>query len=500
MTQTDTSPRPITADLNAVADTTTRNGVASQNQPHIVLIVPRGEAVRNVLYSDTLKVLSTQARLTLLSVVDDEDFRSRFVSQVERFVTLRELEQAKAVGYLRAALEDAHFRWLWSAVARNKWERHDIMARRKGRQLFRLGEKTLARMLGIRPVLESLTKVEQALTYKMRPTDQFDKLFADIKPDLVFNASHIHGFAGELPARVASKIGIPTAGFVFSWDNLTSRSRILVPYDYYLVWTPEQKTLLRKIYPHVREENIFVTGSAQLDFHFKPEFQLSREELCERIGVDPARPYILWTTGIHTHFREEHKHILNVIEMLDKLDVPQKPQLVVRVYAKGASKEMLELAQQKIPDVFFPPVEWDKKWLMPHTNDLFTYTNQVRHAALSINAASTVTLEFLLLDKPVINLDFDPPGTNLHPSEGYARHIRFDHFWPVAQSGATMVAHSSEEMKQFLERGLNEPEADSGARQAFVEKFFAGFADGQAGERVGQTLLELARKHQKVSR
>jgi hypothetical protein len=463
-------------------------------KPHIVLIVPRGEAVRNVLYSDTLKVLSENARLTLLSVVDDADFRARFEPQIERFVPLKEFEQARSVGYLRAAVEDAHFRWLWSAVARNKWERHDIKARRQKRHLFRAGEKTLARTLGNRPTLEALTKIEQALTYKLRPTDQFDKLFAEIKPDLVFNASHIHGFAGELPARVAAAMGIPTAGFVFSWDNLTSRSRILVPYDFFLVWTPGQKKLLRKIYPRVRDENVFVTGTAQLDFHFQPEFHLSREELCRRIGVDPSRPYILWTTGIHTHFPEEHKHILNVIEMLDKLDVPQKPQLVVRVYAKGASAEMKELAQRQFPDVFFPPVEWDAVRLMPHPEDLYTYTNQVRHAALSINAASTVTLEFLLLDKPVINLDFDPPGSNLHPSQGYARHIRFDHFWPIAQSGATLVARSSDDMKRFLEQALKEPQAGSAARQKFVETFFEGYADGHAGERVAQTLLQLARR------
>jgi CDP-glycerol glycerophosphotransferase (TagB/SpsB family) len=156
---------------------------------------------------------------------------------------------------------------------------------------------------------------------------------------------------------------------------------------------------------------------------------------------------------------------------------------------------MKELAQQKIPDVAFPRVEWDEVRLMPKPEDLYTYTSQVHHAALSINAASTVTLEFLLLDKPVINLDFDPPGTKLHPAHGYARHIRFDHFLPVAESGATMVAKSSDELKQFIERGLKEPEADSAKRKAFVQKFFEGTADGHAGERVAECLLELARRN-----
>ena len=490
---TETANEEAIAELPAPTNSEASEAV-DKSKPHIVLIVPRGEAVRNTLYSDTLKVLSKNARLTLLSVVDDEAFRARFESQLERFVPLKEFEQAKKVAYLRTAIEDAHFRWIWSAVARNKWERHDIMAKKRKRHLFRLGEKTLARALGRRVVLEGLTKVERAATYKYRPTDQFDKLFAEIKPDLVFNASHIHGFAGELPARVAHAMGIPTAGFVFSWDNLTSRSRILVPYDYYLVWSPDQKKLLLKTYPRTNPDNVFVTGTPQMDFHFKPEYVLSREELSKRIGIDPSRPFILWTTGINTHFPDEHKHILNAIELMKQLDISPRPQLVVRVYAKGASKEMKELAQQKIPDVAFPPVEWDPVRLMPQPEDLYTYTNQVRHAALSINAASTVTLEFLLLDKPVINLDFDPPGTDLHPAHGYARHIRFDHFLPVAESGATMVAKSSEDLKRFIERGLKESMADSAQRRAFVEKFFEGTADGHAGERVANCLLDLAKR------
>ncbi len=49
-----------------------------------------------------------------------------------------------------------------------------------------------------------------------------------------------------------------------------------------------------------------------------------------------------------------------------------------------------------------------------------------------------------MLDKPVINLDFDPPGSNLPWCLGYQRHIRFDHYRPVAESGAVMVARSEE--------------------------------------------------------
>lgn len=42
--------------------------------PHILLIIARGEAVRNFLYSETITVLRQRAHLTLLSVLNDADF------------------------------------------------------------------------------------------------------------------------------------------------------------------------------------------------------------------------------------------------------------------------------------------------------------------------------------------------------------------------------------------------------------------------------------------
>ena len=96
------------------------------------------------------------------------------------------------------------------------------------------------------------------------------------------------------------------------------------------------------------------------------------------------------------------------------------------------------------------------------------------------------------MDKPVINLDFDPPGSNLAPCDGFKRHIRFDHFWPVAQSGGTMVAQSEDDMRRMLVQGLTEPQTGSAGRKRFVREFSGFTADGESGQRVAAALLNLA--------
>ncbi|MEM8960867.1 MAG: hypothetical protein AAGD38_05275 [Acidobacteriota bacterium] len=480
-----------------------RRATAATDRPHVVMVIPRGEAVRNFLYSHTLDTLSEQARVTLLSVVDDQAFRDRYGPQVDAIHSLDEHPQDGLTARLRILAENAHDRWLWGKTAQNHWVLRDRRARARGAWAMwqRRAVKVGATLLGNRPAVHMLTRAERRLAHRRRPTRDFDRLFTELEPDLVFNGSHIHGLAGELPLRVAKAMGIPTAGFIFSWDNLTSRSRIFVPYDHYLVWHHGMKRLLLSQYDDVSAERVHITGTPQFDFHFDSRYLLSRDELCGRLGLDPSRPFVLYTAGIAHHFFEEHRHAHTVLRLLgldpehpdDGLDLPTRPQLVVRTNIKDTSPEMKALAARGLTDVHFPVPGWEPRWQTPLPEDLAVYTSMLHHCALGINAASTVSLELMAFDRPVINLDYDPPGSDIPPELGYKRHITFDHYGPVAASGAVMVARSDADMADMLFRGLTDPDEQSAARTRYLRDTFGDTLDGQSGTRVAQCLLALAR-------
>jgi hypothetical protein len=462
-----------------------------REKPRIVLLIARGEAVRNFLYSDTLPALDENARVTLLSVIHDEPFCARFSPYVNEIIPLREYPEPHALGWLQHVIWHAHYRWQWSKKAQNKWEILDYQANTPAAKVrFRVW-KALMRSLAFRPMLEALTALYDWAGWIKKPTDEFERLFRALKPDLVFNTAHIHAPAADLPMRVAKHMGIPTAAFIFSWDNLTSRSRITVPYDYYLVWHKYMHDELLSIYPVINPKHVFITGTPQFDFHFKPKFWMSREELCACLGIDPRRPFVLYTTGKDNDFPEEHRHVEAVIQILCKLDLHHRPQLVVRTYIKGTSPEMMALAARNIPGVVFPPILWEKDWFMPKYEDLAIYTSLLRHAGLVINAASTVSLEAMMHDKPVVNLGFDPPGSRLPHPLRWIRHIEYEHYRPVAQSGGVAVAYSLEDLRAMIFQGLTAPEADSQKRLAFVGQMFGSTLDGKSGCRVAETLMAL---------
>jgi hypothetical protein len=466
----------------------------------VVIVAGRGEVLRNFLFSDTLSRLAEEAEVTVLSVVTGEDFVSHFEKYTTRVIPLKPVAQPRLALYLRILVENAHDRWLWSTTAQNQWAMRDLRAKKRGSLWRRRLMKTVARALAFRPILRVLTAVEQELAYRLSATDDFETLFSDLRPHLVFNGSHIHGPAADLPMRVAHRMGIRTAGFLFSWDNLTSRSRIFVPYDDVLAWSEGIRRQYLSIYSHFASDRVYAVGTPQFDYHFKNEHILPREELARRIGIDPQRPYVLYTTGIDNHFFEEHRHVERVAELLQAIDIDPKPQLVVRTYVKGTSDEMHALAAKGMADVVFPPTLWSHDWETPRYEDADLYISLLYHSALGINAASTVSLELMIFDKPIINLRYDPPGTDLPWILGFERHILFDHFLPVAASGATMVATSDDDMAAMLHRGLSDPGLDSEKRQNFLQSFFGDLCDGQAGTRVAELLLRLAEEEKTRAR
>ncbi len=473
--------------------------MGSSCKPHIVLIIARGEAVRNFLYSDTLRTLSKQARVTLLSLVDHGEAMEKVRPYVENIIPLSGYREYSLVRYFRDTLHSAHFRWLWSENVKYYWEKHNQRVKGNFREALKLFSwRLFGWPFANRLMLHLGTRLERWLSWCFRPTREFDRLFRELKPDMVFNSSHVHGPQADLPMRVAAGMGIPTAVFVFSWDNLTSRSRIFPAYDHYLMWNEGMASQLLDMYlREIKREQVHVTGTPQFDFHFNPRFHWDREKLCDVMGLDPERPFILYTSGRAVDFPEEYRITAEVIQFIKEMGGGRRPQLVVRTYIKGVGEDMLALAQeyQDDPDVIFPPILWDKQWIMPLFDDLFIYTNLLRHADLGINAASTVSLELMMLDKPVINLGFEPPGSNLPHWNRFARHVEYDHYRPVAASGGVMVARSLEDLRSMIYRALADPRAGTELGKSFISRMMGSTLDGRSGERVAETLLQLAREH-----
>lgn len=487
-----------TSTRTTAAEYSVSGSVAMQNADdvssgRILALIPRGEVIRNFVYSGAFDLLMKEADLEIMSVSPGDAVQNMLLDRFGKVHTLESVPERWLLRIQREILDTAHNRWLWTGAARERSRLRDADAKTIRQKAVRTLKKAISYPVANRVGLRSLSSVERISSRMLSNGRIFVDRLRELSPSLVFNGSHVHSTIADQAVQAAQWLGIPTATFIFSWDNLTSQGRIALPYDYFLVWNTALRDQLLAMYGWIKPENVFVTGTPQFDFHFDPRFYQSREDFCSGIGADPARPIVLYTTGMANHMPFEPEIVEEIADMLRDVGHDPAPQLVVRVYPKDRTGRFEKLKHSR-PDILFPRVEWESSWHTPKYEDSFALVNSLRHCALGINVASTVSLELCMFDKPAVNVGYNPPSVNPNDLD-YASYYDFDHYRPIVASGAVEVAASPREMRACISRALGHPAERSVERKRLMSDMFGDTLDGRSAERTAQVLLTLARKN-----
>lgn len=475
---------------NAVSNGHHANGRDAAARKGIVAIIPRGEVIRNFVYTKALDYVAEKAKLSLLTVSTNQTLDQMLKDKYGDIYPLENYAERWGVRFQREIIDVAHNRWLWSKAAQERSRLRDSEAITLRQKTIRKIKKAVSYPLANRAGLNALSSLERTSSRVFRTTNAYLDLIKQINPALVFNGSHIHSAVAIQAVQAAQWLRIPTATFIFSWDNLTSQGRITLPYDYYLVWNDALKEQLLEMYEWIREDQVFVTGTPQFDFHFQPDLYQSREDFCKEIGADPLRPIVLYSTGMANHMPGEPEIVEDIADMLKELYPQSPPQLLVRVYAKDLTGRFDEIKARR-KDILFPEVAWEPSWLTPKAEDSSALVNTLRHSAFGINVASTISLELCMFDKPAINVGYNPTSVDEQELR-YADYYNFDHYRPIVDSGAVEVAYDRDQMRELIRQALSEPQRRKHERSKMIKEMFGDTLDGNSASRVAQVLLEAA--------
>ena len=254
------------------------------DRKRMVVIFPRGETLRNFVYTGTLDDLSSESDVHLITVEPGPEFEGLLRSSSSQIHPLLHVPEPWMVRIQRELLDVAHNRWLWSGAAQERSRLRDAEAVTFGQRSKRAAKKLISYPFANRIGLRLLEKSERVSSRLLRTARDYELLYAQLRPSLVFNGSHVHSRNAIQAVQAAQWLGIPTATFIFSWDNLTSQGRIMLPYDFFLVWNEPLKRQLLEMYKWIKPENVFVTGTPQFDLHFREETYLSREDYCKPVS------------------------------------------------------------------------------------------------------------------------------------------------------------------------------------------------------------------------
>jgi hypothetical protein len=295
----------------------------------------------------------------------------------------------------------------------------------------------------------------------------------------------------------ARSLGIPTVTFVFSWDNITSKGRIAAPFEYYLVWSEHMKEELQRYYPDVSPDRIHIVGTPQFDPYGDPDLLWPREEFFRRVGADPGRPLICYSGGDTGNCPDDHHHVRILMQAIRNGSVRGNPQVLLRPAPvdegsryEPVRREFPELIVERPAWIHTVPDQWSR--VIPLASDVQMLANITQHCDLNINLGSTMTLDFAIHDKPVVNIAFDvsdPPPFGIPVWEFF---YRFEHYTAVVKLKAARFARSAAELVEHVNAYLENPAFDAEGRRRLAE-MQVGVPVGRSGARILEVLAGLAR-------
>ena len=361
---------------------------------------------------------------------------------------------------------------------------------------LRKSTKTLGRWMRARPRVRALESAYFETTRRSTEYDRFRRQFQEQRPGVVFSSTQKapEALAAVLAAR---DLGIPTAAFVVSWDNLTSKARIGAPFDHYLVWGPQMKKELLEIYPEVPPHRIHVTGSPQFDSYGDSVLHCSREEFFAEIGADARRPLICYSGGDIETCPEDQDHLRILAELVRGGAITGDPQILLRP-SPADDLERYKETLERYPEILPSMPLWsahrvgERVRRIPMLEDSWVLANLTRHADVNVNLASTMTLDFAVNDTPVVNVAFDVASPNGSRPPLWSHYYEWEHYRPVVDLGAARFARSPSELAEHVQAYLNDPALDRENRRRLVD-LQLGIPVGQASHNVAALLEAIAK-------
>ena len=324
------------------------------------------------------------------------------------------------------------------------------------------------------------------------------KRMAALKPDLMVILKPFQ-FHEPAMVREARRLNIPILALIPSWDNLSTKGRLVFRYDGYMVWSDVQKAQLSHFYPASRRVPSYLIGAPQFDVFHRPEFYLDRTAFCQQYGLDPNRPIILHAIGSPHFFREDY----GALELAKRVVQGEygDAQLLVRphpVHDKAELKQQFEPYAPRVALQQTARVDLPLHRRLQTDDDVVDWINTFRHADVVVNTVSTVAIDAALFGKPVVNMNFDPePG---QPNQEILKEVSsiWTHYQPVMALGGIWQANSYEEIGEGIRTYLKNPELHREARETMT-RFVCGFIDGRNGERMARAMLSFPGKAEPIA-
>ena len=307
-----------------------------------------------------------------------------------------------------------------------------------------------------------------------------------IRPALVVATSCIH--QAEEPFLLAAReLGIPTLGCIQSFDHLTDRT-LPADCDHYAVWnTRMQRQLLE--YHRVRwPSQVYVTGTPQFDFHVRPEFRRSRAETLRELGLRPGDRYLLYAANTIAVTPTEPALVRQFVRRVEAEPELRAHRIVVRLHPNDRFARWDALAATESRIVVSLPSRKSDSFDGP--GDQVRLVSSLLHADVCLNIWSSMSLDAVAVDTPVISVAFAAQRGSLE--DRFCRSVyQTDWYRPIVESGGVRMARDLDALVAETLAYVRDRSRDATARAGLAARE-CGPLDGASAERLASMIAEVA--------
>lgn len=290
----------------------------------------------------------------------------------------------------------------------------------------------------------------------------FSRYVLKYKPALVLTATPGMFPFDTYAIHCAKKAGIPSVAVNFSWDNLTVYPRHVRKTDYLICWNNTMKREALELHGF-REDRIFVSGTPRFDHYFRAETApVSRNDFLSKKGLNPKHKTILFAAKTQGVF---YKDFIRSFIGWRKNGELSSVNLFVRIHpldSLSAYDEFMGIENIHIERAGTLKQDDSEKGQKIEMNkdDLLNMKHTLQYTDICLNVSSTVSIEAMVFDKPVINIGFVPLFSDI---------LSFPHYRPLIEKKAVRVARSMEDLLGLIQRYLKNPAADKAGRQEIID-------------------------------
>ena len=315
------------------------------------------------------------------------------------------------------------------------------------------------------------------------------------RPDLVI-ATHAIYAVEQTYIREAKRLNITTMSIVNSWDNLTVyKGTLRVLPDYLIV--PNEIVKGEAIdLGDMEAKKVIIIGMWNCD-HYARNKPSRREDFCRSLGLNPAKPYLLFASIGKNFTDTEWQDISILLEAMNDGKLTKNFEILIRyhpdlsspfVWGKLKRKDGIFVQQSSTPinDISGTKFPYEITSL-----DDQNALDAIYHSALVITVQSTISIEVAVLNKPIINICFDgwEKRSYYHPYS-VVRYHDFTHYLPVHQSGGVRLVKTPKELILAVKDYLENPNLDQNNRHKLAE-IFCWRLDGGAVLRLAKLIHEV---------